>query len=376
MRSLQPALAVLVLMVSLAPSATAEAFRADLSFTDLATASHLPVLSGTLDVRAPAGGSATILHNVTGFEVTGLAAACWGLTCHKASGPLLVRVATGSSVALGLPASGSLHLRADHAVVTPVDLDAGQPRLGERAAALQVAPSLVAATRGGLLTVEPGLPSPIPVSGLPGPSASMATLTTGSVLEVVDGGRVMHRVEGPGGVLLQGAIQVAPVRAEAFAIPCSMRCDLEILDQGEAANLRAATAALVGLVQLAQGGPGLPVALGPWVDLLDPMAAGVFVNLPLAAGPAQFSVADLTFVRFERFEAALYPGAPPSSGAGPLVIESGSVQGAPDFVGGRYFGMPLGSYFLWGAAIAAIAAASLLRAPKENQRWDGLQWAA
>lgn len=394
MRPAPLALCLLAIAAPLAPSASAEGFSAALPFTDLAAATRLPVLGGMLDARSPAGGAPAVLHRVAAFQVDGLDVVCWDYPCHEAQGPLAVQVSAGSTVALRFPSGGVLHLRADHAVATPVALDAERAGFGGLAT-LEMAPSLAAATTRGVLEVQadalpPASDGAVPAQRPPGTpaqlaqlfqapdpddenSAVLASLTPGSRLEVVDGGRVVHAVEGHGALLLQGAIHVPPVEAEGFVLPCAVRCDLAVVDNGASADLQRAAATILGLFQLAEGGPAPAFGLGPWADLLDPVAGGVFVDLPLG-DPAGFSVADLTLVRFDRLEASLYPGAPASPGSGPLVIQSGSVQGAPEFVGGRYFGMPVWGYVLWGLAILAVVVSALLRAPKRNPAWDRLQW--
>ncbi|MHB1260532.1 MAG: hypothetical protein ACYC2H_02325 [Thermoplasmatota archaeon] len=378
------------------PSATAAEFVAAIPFTDFAAADHLPVLGGSLDVRSPAGGSPAIMHKVAGFQVDGLAVVCWQYPCHEAQGPLVVRVLDGSSVALRFPETGFLHLRAEHAVATPVALDGERAGFAGLSAALRLAPSLSAATRGGVLTVDPEVLQPAPDGVVPaqgpagtppvlapflqapdpddGDAAVLATLSPASRIEVLDGGRLVHQAKGYAGLLLQGAIHVEAVEAEAFVVPCAVRCDLVVVDRDATADLGAAAAMLLELVQLAQGTPLPGFELGPFGDLLNPVADGVFVDFPLVEDPAEFSVANLTVVRFGRFEASLYPGAPASSGSGPLVIQSGDVRGSPEFVGGPYFGMPLWSYVLWGLALVAIVGAAALRSPKRNATWDRLQW--
>jgi hypothetical protein len=384
------------LALALAAPAQAVGFSADLPFTDVASADHLPLLGGSLDVRTPAGRAPALMHNVSGFTVSasGLAVACWESTCHRAVGTLAVQVLAGSTVALRYPQAGDLHLVAAHAVAAPVDLQGQRSGLAGLPAGLDLAPSLVAATQSSRLVLETKLvPSavggPLPTQGPPGtPSpgtslfealdpddadgAVLATLTPQSRLVVLDGGQVVHGIEGPGALVLQGAIQVDPVSAEAFVLPCAIRCEVSITTRGEPGDLQAATASIVSLAEIAQGAPLPPVDLGPWSDLLDPMADGVYVDLPLLADPGQFRVASLTVARFDEFHAALGPGAAPAPGSGPLVIRSGSVQGSPEFVGGRYFGMPPWSWLLWAAAVAAIVVAAVRRAPKSNERWDRL----
>lgn len=394
---LSPRWAATILFLALAtPSATAEAFRAPLPFTDVAAADHMSVLSGSLDVRAPARGAPALMHNVSGFQIDGLDVVCWEYPCHESPGALVVRVAAGSTVALRFPTTGSLHLRAAHAVASPVALDAARSGFSGLAATLRLAPSLAAVVQDGELSVGPEtLPAapdgavPVqPPPGLPrgvaaffqgpdpddGSGAVLATLTPWSRIEVIDGGRLVHAQDGYGGLLLQGTIVVQPVRAEAFLVPCIGRCDVEVTDQGRTADVAAATSFLLGVVALAQGSTVPPVSFGPWGALLDPMATGAFVDFPLVASPADFRIANLTVVRFDRFQASLYPGAPENPGDGPLVIQSGSVQGAPEFVGGPYFGMPLWSYVLWIAALVAFVVRVATRAPKEHDRWDRWRW--
>jgi hypothetical protein len=387
-------LAVLALLACAAP-VQAVGFSASLPFTDFAAADHLPILSGSLDVTAPAGSAATLMHNVSAFEVSGLAVVCWDYPCHRAAGPLSVRVAAGSTVALRYPQTGDLHLVAEHAVVTPVDLDSQKAGFSDLSAGMSLAPSLIAATQGSRLVFDtkllPAAPDgPVPAQAPPGlppqaqqyfqapdpddtAGAVLAALTAGSRLQVLDGGQVVHDVSGYSGLILQGAIQVEPIAAEAFVLPCAIRCDLDVTTQGGPADLKRATASIVALAELAQGAPLPPVDLGPFTDLLDPLADGVYVDLPLLADPGQFSIKDLTVARFDSFHAALQPGAAPAPGDGQLVIQSGSVQGSPEFVGGRYFGMPLWSWVLWAAAIVAIVVAAVVRAPKASERWDHLR---
>lgn len=379
-----------------APMAVAEPFTAPLPFVDVATDGHLPLLSGALDVRSPAGSAPTVMHRTAdAFEVSGLQVVCWRYPCHQAEGPLVVRVATGSSVALRFPAKALLHLEAGHAFATPVHLDGDRSGFGGMSAGMSFVPSLAAATTGGTLTVEPEvLPptagGPVPAQPPPGSpqqagflfqapdpddedGAVLATLTESSELTVLDGGRVVHQVRGAGGLLLQGRIWTDPVRAESFLLPCALRCQVTVTDDGTSSDVGAATASLLGLVELAQGAPAPPVDLGPWASLLNPVAAGVLLDLPLVADPADFTVANLTVIRFDRFETTLYSGSPSASGDGPLVIQSGDVQGSPAFVGGPYFGMPLWSYFLWGAALLMLLVRVATRAPKEHGRWDRLR---
>lgn len=381
--------------MALAPAADAEPFTATLPFTDFSTASHLPFLSGTFDGRSPAGGSPAVLHRVDAFKVDELEVVCWEYPCHESTGSLAVRVAANSTVALRFPTAGILHLRADHAVSLPVRLDAEKNGFGELAAALQLAPSLAIAAEGGRLSVLPEevQPAPagtVPVSRPPGtppqlsdyfsapdPSdedaAVLASLTPGSRLEVVDGGRVVHAITGYGALLLQGGIHVEPVAAEAYVLPCAVRCDVQVTDTGVAADLEAATTMVLNVVALALGVPAMPLGFGPFAEVLNPMAAGVLVDFPLLADPTQFSVSNLSVIRFDVYEVSFYPGAPAAPGDGPLVIQSGSVQGSPEFVGGPYFGMPLWSYILWGLAIIAVVVAAAVRAKKES-RWDHLRW--
>lgn len=383
-------LAVLALLACAAP-AQGVGFSADLPFTDFTAADHLPILSGSLDVTAPAGSAPTLMHNVSAFEVSGLAVVCWDYPCHRAAGPLTVRVSAGSTVALRYPQTGTLHLAAEHAVVTPVDLDAQKAGFSDLSAGMRLAPSLIAATQGSRLVFDtqllpPTQDGPVPAQAPPGlppqaqqyfqapnpddtAGAVLAALTPASRLQVLDGGQVVHDVSGFSGLLLQGSIQVEPVAAEAFVLPCAVRCDLAVTTQGGPADLAAATASIVALAELAQGSPLPPVDLGPFTDLLDPLADGVYVDLPLLADPGQFRVKDLTVARFDSFHAALQPGAAPASGDGQLVIQSGSVQGSPAFAGP----MPLWCWFLWAAALVAIVVAAVVRAPKTSERWDHLR---
>jgi hypothetical protein len=390
------AMVVLAVGAAVAPPVAAEGFAVELPFTDVTTASHLPVLSGRLDVRTPAGGAPAVLHDVAQFEVDGLAVVCWEYPCHEAQGKLVVQVFAGSTVALRFPTAGVLELHADHGVASPVGLDARRAGFGELAAALQMAPSLAATTKGGVLsvlaeTVQPPPDGAVPAQAPPGmppqlassfqapdpddaDAAVLATLTPGSRVQVVDDGHVVYSFRGFGGLLLQGPLHVPPVHAAAFVLPCAVRCEVLVADDGAEADLRGAMDTILGLVALAQGAPALVLDLGPFADLLDPLAGGVFIDVPLVADPSQFTVANLTLVRFDRLQVALYPDAPPSPGSGPLVIQSGDVQGAPAFVGGPYFAMPLWSYLLWGAAIIALVLAAVTRSPKRNPRWDRLQW--
>ncbi|MFA5943148.1 MAG: hypothetical protein WC876_01640, partial [Candidatus Thermoplasmatota archaeon] len=157
----------LALLLLVAPAADAVDFQASLPFTDLETATRLPVLGGSLDVRSPARGAPALMHNVTAFEIHGLAVACWEYPCHQASGPLSVRVAAGSTVALRFPATGTLHLVAGHALTAPVDLDGEKGGFADLAAGMQLAPSLIAATRDGVLTVEAEALTPTPDGEVP-----------------------------------------------------------------------------------------------------------------------------------------------------------------------------------------------------------------
>lgn len=395
--SVSQAAFLLVLALPWAPTAAAEGFVAPLPFVDVATDGHLPLLSGALDVRSPAGSAPTVMHHtLEAFEVRGLRVVCWSYPCHEAQGPLVVRVMAGSSVALRFPTEAVLHLEADHAFATPVHLDAEKAGFSGLAAGLAFVPSLAAAATGGVLTVEPEVlapatDGPVPTQPPPGSppqagflfqapdpddedGAVLATLSETSEMAVFDGGRLVHRVLGYGGLILQGTIRAGPVLAEAFVLPCALRCEVTVTDEGTSSDVGAATASLLGLVELAQGVPAPPVDLGPWASLLNPVAAGVLLDVPIVADPAEFSVADLTVIRFARFETTLYPGSPASSGDGHLVIQSGDVQGAPAFVGWPYFGMPLWSYFLWGAALLMLLVRVVTRGPKESERWDRLRW--
>lgn len=387
-------LVVATLLAVSAPVAQDVGFAADLPFTDFAASDHLPLLAGSLDVKAPAGSAPTLMHNVSAFAVTGLAVVCWDYPCHRAAGLLTVEVLSGSTVALRYPQTGDLHLVADHAVAAPVDLDGERSGFADLAAGLDLAPSLIAATQGSRLVLDsqflpPAQDGPVPAQAPPGapPQAAplfqapdpddgngavLAGLTPASRLVVLDGGQVVHDVEGYGGLILQGAIHVDPVSAEAFVLPCAILCDVDVTTEGGPGDLQAATASIVSLAEVAQGAPLPPIELGPWTDVLDPLADGVYVDLPLLAESGRFSVGNLTVARFDEFHADLAPGAAAAPGSGPLVVQSGSVQGAPQFVGGRYFGMPLWSWFLWAAAIGAIVVAAVLRAPKANERWDRL----
>lgn len=383
--------AFLAALLACAAPAQGVVFTADLPFTDFATADHMPILGGALDVAAPAGSAPTLMHNVSAFEVGGLAVVCWEYPCHRASGRLVVRVHEGSTVALRYPQTGSLHLVAEHAVATPVDLDSEKSGFSELSAGLRLAPSLVAATEVGRLVLEtelvpPTQDGPVPAQAPPGvpPAASsmfqapnpddtngavLAALTPRSRVQVIDGGSIVHDASGYGGLILQGAIQVEPVAAEAFLLPCAIVCDVDVQKQGSPPDLAASTRSIVSLVELAQGAPMPPVDLGAFTDLLNPLADGVYFDLPLMADPTSFRVSNLTVARFDALHAELRPGAEPASGDGPLVIQSGTVRGSPEFAGW----MPLWSWILWGAALVAIVAAAIVRAPKEHERWDRLR---
>jgi hypothetical protein len=387
-----PRVATALLLTLLAPAAQGVGFAADLPFTDLATADRLPILGGSLDVKAPAGGAPTLMHNVTAFEVGGLAVVCWQYPCHRATGALSVLVHSGSTVALRYPQTGDLHLVAEHAVAAPVLLDSEKSGFGGLSAGMRLAPSLVAATEVGRLTLEtellpPAQGGPVPAQAPPGlpPATSqlfqppdpddtngavLAALTPRSRIQVVDAGRVVHDFSGYGGLILQGAVSVEPVAAEAFVLPCAVVCDVRVGTQGSPPDLEAAAASILELVEVAQGRALPPIGFGPYADLLDPLADGVYLSMPLLADPSGFSVGDLTVARFDRFSAQLRPGADPATGDGPLVIRAGSVQGSPEFAGW----MPLWSWFLWGLAILAVVVAAIVRAPKESDRWDRLRF--
>jgi hypothetical protein len=370
------ALAGFVLL--LAPAAAGVPFEPDLPFANLARDDSVAVLSGALELDSVMGASPAVLANVTGFTIDGLDVVCWEYPCYKSDGPLSVRVVAGSTVALRYPLSGSLRLEADHAVAAPVLLDASQAGFSNLDAGFTLAPSLAAATTGGLLRFLPEtlaaqpdgpVPAQPPVTGLPELLASqfqapdptdadgalLAGLTPGSRIELLDQGRTVRTLDGSSGLLLQGTIAVDPVEAEAYVVPCGGRCDM-VFRPGHDVDVLGAVERLLGLTELVQGEAVPALELGPWGSLVNPVANGAYVDLPLITDPGDFDVGSLTLVRFDRLEASLYPGAPPGEGTGALVIQSGNVQGSPEFLGVRYFSMPLLSYILWGLALLAVLA--------------------
>lgn len=381
------------------PAASAVPFTSDLPFADVATATSLSVLSGALRVDAQAGGAPAVLANVTTFEIEGLALACWQYPCVRSAGDLTVRVATGSTVALRFPTTGSLHLAADHAVAAPLALDATKAGFGELAAGLTLAPSLAAATRNGVLTFEPEalaaqpdgpIPVPAPSSPLPVPlpsavasqfqapdpddsnSAVLAGLTDVSVIEVVEAGRVLQTLRGYSGLLLQGTLRTTAVHAESFLLPCGVRCDLVVAANGPGADVLGAVQGLLDLAGTLDGVQTPLLALGPFESLVDPVADGALLEIPLVASLADFHVANLTLVRFDRLQAALYPGAPPVGGSGDLVIQSGDVQGDDALSGARFLGVPVWAYILWAAALIALVLRAALRRNEEASERKGL----
>lgn len=393
MRAAWPLLALLVL----AGPVGAQAFTADLPFTDVQGAKSVPVMAGALEVAAQADGSPALMHNVTTFVIDGLDIVCWTYPCRESPGALQVRVVQGSTVAIQFPRAGNLHLAAGHAIATPVGLDGEKAGFGDLAAGLTLAPSLAIATDAGALSFVPQtlaaaadgpVPAQSPVPGLPASAASffqaadpddsngavLAGLTKGSRIEVLDGGAVVHTVNGYGGLLLQGTVQARGIVAEAYLVPCLAGCDVQVTRSGGSLGVEAAARGLFGLVDLAGGGKVPPINLGPFGSLVDQVADGALMLFPLVARPSDFSVDNLTLVRFDRFAATLRPTEPEASGNGNLVIQSGSVAGAPAFVGATYFAMPLWSYILWGLALVAVVVRLATRAPKTHARWDRFRW--
>lgn len=386
-------LPVIVFLACVPLATAATPFTADLPFTDMQRASRVPLLSGATTVDSAAGGAPTILSDVAAFEIHGVTVACWQYPCLEGN-DLAVRVVDGSTVALRFPATGTLHLEADSALSVPVDLDAVRGNFGRGlTAGLTLAPSLAAATSGGILTFLPETldpeadgpaPAQSPIPGLPPALASqfqapdptdenaavLAGLTNTSRLEVVQAGRVVQVLPGYAAVLLQGDIVVQPVTAHAFLIPCTTRCDLDVTAKAHDTNVVAAMGSLFRLVEQMQGSALPDLDLGSFGSLLNPIAAGAFVELPLNL--KRFSVANLTVVRFEHLQTSLFPGSTAADGSGELVILSGEVKDAPAFVGTKFFGMPLWSYVLWGAALVVLVLRVVLRRdqPKpESGKW-------
>lgn len=387
------ALPVAFLLVCV-PIANADTpFTAELAFTDLQRAARVPLISGATTVDSMAGSAPTILADVATFEIHGITVACWQSPCLEGN-DLSVRVGGGSTVALRFPATGALHLEADSAVSMPVDLDAVRGSFGRGlTAGLTLAPSLAASTQGGILTFRPEsldpaedgpVPAQPPIPGLPPALASqfqapdptddhaavLAGLTSTSRLEVLQAGRVVQVLPGYGAVLLQGEIRVQPVMAQAFLIPCNTRCDLDVTAKAPDTNILVALGSLFRLVEQMQGDALPDLKLGSFGKLLNPIAAGAFVELPLNL--KDFSVANLTIVRFDHLQATLGPGSPEAGGSGELVIVSGEVKDAPTFVGTKFFGMPLWSYILWGVALVALVLRVVLRrdqAKPEAGKW-------
>ena len=387
--------ALVALLVAAPMANAATPFTADLPFTDMQKASRVPLLSGATTVDSVAGGAPTILSDVVAFEIHGITVACWQYPCLEGS-DLSVRVGNGSTVALRFPATGTLHLEADSGLSVPVDLDAVRSNFGRGpAAGLTLAPSLAVASNGGNLaflpeTLEPAADGPVPASspipGLPPALASqfqapdptdenaavLAGLTNTSRLEVVQAGRVVQVLPGYAAVLLQGDIVVQPVTARAFLIPCTIKCDLDVTAKAHDTDVVAAMGNLFRLVEQMQGDALPDLELGSFGSLLNPIAAGAFVELPLDL--KRFSVSNLTVVRFDHLQTSLFPGSPPADGSGELVILSGEVKDAPEFVGTKFFGMPLWSYILWGVAIVALVLRLALR--RGQPKPEGGKWIA
>lgn len=390
---------LLLLVVLAVPAGQAIPFTPDLRFADVGADPSVPVLAGALQVSASAGGAPTVLVNVTGFELVGLQVVCWSYPCQRSdAADLSVRVLAGSTVALRFPRTGTLHLLADHAVASPVGLDGSRAGFGELAAGVTFAPSVAASTRGGSLTFRPEslppdqggrVPAQQPIPGLPpavasqfqapdpddANSAVLAGLTPDSALQVRQGNQLLRELRGQAGLLLQGQVRASePIAAAMFVLPCADGCDLTVRAAGAGANVLGAVQDIVALAAALNGGTVPSFELGALSGLVDPLADGAYLELPMLAAPGDFRASNLTLVRFDVLQARLAPASPMATGDGDLVIQSGDIEGAPTFVGGRYFGMPLWSYLLWAAAVVLLVLRLALRRDSEDWRDAGRTW--
>lgn len=380
-------LAALVLPTGQAAINGAHAFDQQLSFNGLSGGGDLTLLSGSLEATMAPSSEPLLFVRMEAGAITGLTKVCWGSPIpdcrHSPSKGLTVSWTDGSSVAMKFPKPVSGTATADHALVFFLDLD---QTMDFGAATVHFGPMMGASAIGGEFTFANLPPIPdTPLHDLDANNAAGLLVATDETRVTVSGaGAPATFTTAQDSLTFQGSPVIAPFAADGIVTPFAGGA----LAMGPADGA-AATAgmepehveALIAGIGEATGGdgefrmPDLGFLSGMEASLLN----GALVQVGHDAAPTGeaglvgSAIRSLTLIRFDSLEATGGPTVA-ARGSGPLHIADGRVQNAPALIGFAIFQLPWWSYLLWALAIGGIVARIVLKAPKQNERWDRLKW--
>ena len=386
-------LAVLLLLALLAPGAQAALtkslpFSAQYGYLSGLDANNgLTVVSGALDVTNPAAKGSIGILETGGFTLSGLTRVCWN---HNPSpcldGQLGLNVVSGGSVGLCHPATLQEHFTADHALGLFVNL-----QTDDNLNSLPVGRSLVAPAVTGTLTLS-GMQN-IPTNNL-APSAltqvpctssgGLAALNALTSITVRSSGVDVATLSGKDAVFLfAGNPTLAPVSANFVVLPYNPGTAKFTPAKAEPAKEGLNLTRLQDLLaQLDKSHAGSQTQRENVTNGLKNVPAavtrllnGALLRFPAQANNSKVSPADITFVRFSTLTVTANGPSLEWRGRSLFAVDQGHVAHEHSLVKlFPFVALPWWSFVLWAVAIAAWIVAMVLKAPKQNPRWDPLRW--
>ncbi len=395
------AAAALLLVATLAvPSSLAAIngdhdFAVDIPFPDDLGAGYsgnITILSGSMGASLGHTVDPLLFYNTTEGTIRGLTKVCWNSPspeCRESpAGGIVVSWEGGSSIGLKFPKSASGQASATHALVFFLN---PKQTVGFGGVSVTFGKMMGASMLGGEFAFDPL--ARIPDTAIQDLSANNAAgfvaLDDHTVFRVTGGGatatfRAIHD-----SVTFQGTPVIAPFSPQGIVVPFASGT----LSMGHADTATARLGIeggnlddLQSRIKATTGGAGggfdtsaIRATLRQYFQGLEGyMMNGALLHMPVpteGSDPAAV-VRSITLIRFDSLEAT-GGSTVATTGSGPLHIEGGRVQNAPELIGFAVFQLPWWSYVLWVLAIAAFVTRLVLgneKAPKQNERWDHLKW--
>ncbi len=361
-------------------------YRADLA-TDYT--GEITVLSGSLAATVAPTSDPMLFFNVTQGGITGLTKVCWNAPlpdCREsASGGISVSWQAGSSVGLKFPSPVSGSATAAHALVFFVDM---KQTINFGGVDLTFGRMMGAGTVGGEFAFDaiPAIPDTLIQDLGNNNAAGVVALDDQTVLTVTGSGSPVRFTQAHDAMTFQGKPVIAALEAEGWVVPFSAGG----LTMGKADSAAAAqgidmarVAGMENRIRVATGDQDAGFPTGSINAVLEqlqglevPLMNGALLTTMTNEDDVAVIVRGLTLIRFDSLTATGGETVA-ASGTGPLHIQGGRVQNAPELFGFSMFQLPWWSYALWALAIAAFVTRLVLgseKAPKQNERWDRLKW--
>ncbi len=332
------------------------------------------VVSGSLEARLPDARGGAAYEVTDGLSVTNLAQVCWqerqgplrgGECATSTTSSLSLVVAKGGSVGMKLPVAVEASLSAPHALALFSDIRGAFSPIARQQLGFDKA--IGAALLDPVVTVEPR-------GGVI--DATLVTLSATTIVDVLDGGSVIHRIQGDDEIVtFDGIPRIGSFSAETVFMPFRTGSVAQFApadDQSAAAGLE--WSRLLGLL----GDSGDPNQLeelhSRLGESLEDVLNGAMFGFPVFApggGSDTFSL-----IRFDSLVASPANGNLRLEGDAPLMLQGSRVGGSAPLLGVAWLALPWWSYALWAVALSLLTARLAVRPAKVKPQRRAMGWAA